>query len=346
MVTFKLKEFLTLRTAGDTVVVQHTDGQVRSFAMDAAEQEVLQRLLSHQGLEGAAFAAWQSPLKDYFLEQDLFREEEGRPARRERHDLYLDYIAYKYATPIDKQQLEAKRVLVLGAGGGGAGVLYQLAQLGIKELAVADFDTVSETDIRRSMVYRKRHIGQKKTTVLQQELGENFGTALTIFDVKIDAGNINRILSSGRYDLVVNGIDPDPEHKMILNRLCHQYRVPVLFIAYSYEMLLVGPFVVPGSTSCYESYNKHVRETVEGRFDFYSIRRMPSDYLHHPSANFSINMLCAFAVRDILFFLAGKYEIVATWGTLLFLDGVGMSIDTFELNCTDDCPVCKPGPTL
>lgn len=340
MSTFKLKEFLTLRTTGSIVVVQHTDGAIRSFALEEAEQQVLQHLLS-EGLTAAALQAWQSPLKDYLATQDLFREEQGAAAQRERHDLYFDYIAYKYATDIDKQRLETSRVLVLGAGGGGAGVLYQLAQLGLKYLSVVDFDIVSETDFRRSMVYRKRHIGLKKTAVLQEELLENFDTQLTVFDSRVDAANIEDILNAASYDLVVNCIDPDPEHKMVLNRLCQQYKVPVMFMAYSYETLLVGPLIVPGSTGCYESYNKHVYETAGGRFDFYNIRRFPSTYLHHPSTNFSINMLCAFAVRDIVFFLLGKYEIVATLGTLLLLDGVGMSIDTFELNCTE-CAVCKP----
>lgn len=339
MSTFKLKEFITLRTTGTAIIMQHSDGGIRPFALNLEKQEILERLLS-EGLQAEEFQAWESPLKTYFIENDLLREEYIQQPYRERFDLYLDYVEYKYGTQIDRSQIGQKRVLVLGAGGGGAGVIYQLAQLGVRQLAVADFDTVSESDIRRSFIYKRAHIGLKKTAVLQQELSENFGTALTAFDVKINAVEIDKILKEGSYDIVINCIDPDPEHKMVLNRLCHQYNIPVMFIAYSYEMLLVGPLIVPGSTSCYESYNKHVHETVDSQFDFHNIRRMPSSYLSHPSVNFSINTLCSFAVRDILFFLIGKPEIVATWGTLIFLDSIGMSVDTFELNCTD-CSVCQ-----
>lgn len=339
MSMFKLKEFVTLRTTGEAIVIQHSDGSIRFFPLDLEPRDILDRLLN-DGLNEQEMINWKSPLKTYFTEQGLLRREHIQQPYRERFDLYLDYVEHKYETRVDRDLIGKKKVLVLGAGGGGAGVIYQLAQLGIRHLSVADFDIVSESDIRRSFVYKTAHVGLKKTDVLKEELSENFGTSLTVFDVKINETEIERILQQDRYDMVVNCIDPDPEHKMILNRLCHHHRTPVLFIAYSYEMLLVGPLIVPGSTSCYESYNKHVRATVDSRFDFHSITRIPSAYLSHPSVNFSINTLCSFAVRDILFFLIGKPEIVATWGTLIFLDSIGMSMDTYELNCID-CPVCQ-----
>jgi molybdopterin/thiamine biosynthesis adenylyltransferase len=59
-------------------------------------------------------------------------------------------------------RLAAGRVLVVGAGGLGSPALLYLAATGVGHIGIAEFDTVSESNLQRQVLYETADIGQPK----------------------------------------------------------------------------------------------------------------------------------------------------------------------------------------
>lgn len=64
-----------------------------------------------------------------------------------------------------QEKLRSARVLVVGAGGLGGGVIRQLAGAGVGALTVSDGDTVSLTNLHRQQLYTTADVGRPKAEV-------------------------------------------------------------------------------------------------------------------------------------------------------------------------------------
>ena len=67
-------------------------------------------------------------------------------------------------------RLTQLRVLLVGAGGIGCEVAKNVVSVGVRRLAVVDFDHIEETNLNRQFYFRRSHVGLPKATVLKQEL--------------------------------------------------------------------------------------------------------------------------------------------------------------------------------
>src|SRR5947209_16684834 len=65
----------------------------------------------------------------------------------------------------DQQRLARARVLVIGAGALGNEILKNLALLGIGNVFVADLDTVANSNLSRSVLFRAEDCGQPKVAI-------------------------------------------------------------------------------------------------------------------------------------------------------------------------------------
>ena len=86
---------------------------------------------------------------------------------------------------IDSSKLAKWNIKVFGIGSIGATLIHQLAMVGFESITGYDFDTVDEENIG-SQIFRKRHIGMKKTEALQQMMKEDYDMEIAVIDGKID----------------------------------------------------------------------------------------------------------------------------------------------------------------
>src|ERR1700712_960053 len=85
-----------------------------------------------------------------------------------------------------QQLLQRARVLVVGAGGLGCPAAQYLAAAGIGTLGIADFDTVSVSNLHRKILYTPADIGKKKAAIACERLQQqNPGIQLVPHDVRI-----------------------------------------------------------------------------------------------------------------------------------------------------------------
>src|SRR5277367_1490940 len=76
---------------------------------------------------------------------------------------YSRHILLAEVGGVGQARLKAARVLVVGAGGLGSPVILYLAAAGVGTIGIADFDTVSLSNLQRQIAHRTQDIGDSKT---------------------------------------------------------------------------------------------------------------------------------------------------------------------------------------
>src|SRR5882757_3411639 len=130
--------------------------------------------------------------------------------------------------------LQNAKVLVAGAGGLGCPAAQYLAAAGIGTLGIADFDTVSDSNLHRQVLYTPADNGQKKVVIACERLQkQNPGIKLVPHDVKITSQNVMELVFA--YDIIVDGTD-NFETRYLLNDAAVIAGRPVVYGAiYQFE---------------------------------------------------------------------------------------------------------------
>ena len=105
-----------------------------------------------------------------------------------------------------QERLAASRVLVLGAGGLGAPVLYYLAAAGVGTLGILDYDRVSLSNLNRQILYDESALGNDKATEAAQRLRHlNSRIRFVEHRVRLDASNAETLFAG--YDVIAACVD-------------------------------------------------------------------------------------------------------------------------------------------
>jgi molybdopterin/thiamine biosynthesis adenylyltransferase len=174
--------------------------------------------------------------------------------RYERSRHYFAWIERQpRPSPWDVQcRLKRARVCVLGVGGAGSAVAASLVATGIGTVTCVDHDTVSVSNLNRTLLYREGDVGQKKVDVAVRRLRE--------LNHHVDVRGVDRTITCSEdiddlmvdQDLVVLCAD-EPR-----DRIGHWTNDAALRTGIPWQMCLyVGPMVVtgiflPGRTACWE----------------------------------------------------------------------------------------------
>ena len=155
-----------------------------------------------------------------------------------------------------QEKLKQARVLVIGAGGLGCPVLQYLTAAGVGTMAIAEFDTVNESNLQRQVLYGSDDIGKLKSIIATRRV-ENLNNLIKTerINLKIDASNSLRILKD--YDVIVDATD-NLESRYIINDSCVILDKPMVHGAiYKYEGQ-VSVFNYKGGPTyrCYNPHNK------------------------------------------------------------------------------------------
>jgi molybdopterin/thiamine biosynthesis adenylyltransferase/rhodanese-related sulfurtransferase len=147
---------------------------------------------------------------------------------------YSCQIALPGFSEAAQQLLQQAKVLIVGAGGLGCPAAQYLTAAGVGTIGIADFDTVSISNLHRQILYTPADVGQKKSVIaclkLQQQ---NPGISLVPHDIKITSDNVMDIID--QYDIVVDGAD-NFETRYLLNDACVIAGKPVVYGAiYQFE---------------------------------------------------------------------------------------------------------------
>ena len=133
-----------------------------------------------------------------------------------------------------QQRLAQAKVLVIGAGGLGCPAAQYLASSGVGTIGIADFDTVSESNLHRQILYGPEDIGKSKALVACERLSrQNPAISLIPHTDKITSNNVLQVVDS--YDIIIDGTD-NFETRYLINDAAVISAKPVVYGAiYQYE---------------------------------------------------------------------------------------------------------------
>jgi adenylyltransferase/sulfurtransferase len=126
----------------------------------------------------------------------------------------------------EQDKLKTSKVLVAGAGALGNEVLKNLALLGIGNITVIDFDTVSITNLTRSVLFRESDIGLPKVKVARQRARE-INPEITIQAIYGDLEFNLGIGDVREHDVIIGCLD-SVNARWAINQLA--YRAGILWI--------------------------------------------------------------------------------------------------------------------
>ena len=120
-----------------------------------------------------------------------------------------------YLGVAERARIEAARVGVAGAGGLGSNCLAHLVRCGVRRFVIADFDTVSESNLNRQFFFADQ-LGMPKDEAVAANLRRiNPALELELYPERVTAENAVRRF--GSCDVTVEAFD-DPDAKTMLIR--------------------------------------------------------------------------------------------------------------------------------
>jgi len=133
-----------------------------------------------------------------------------------------------------QQLLQQAKVLIVGAGGLGCPSAQYLAAAGVGTLGIADFDTISTSNLHRQVLYNPQDAGLNKVLVACERLqNQNPDIKIIPHQLKITSDNVMELLQ--QYEIVVDGTD-NFETRYLLNDAAILLGKPLVYGAiYQFE---------------------------------------------------------------------------------------------------------------
>ena len=234
----------------------------------------------------------------------------------------------------DQDRLAHARVVVAGAGAIGNEVLKLLALVGVGDIVVIDFDTVSASNLSRTVLFRAEDIGRPKAALAAERTRDlNPDVHVTAID-----GDISRDLGMATLagaDLVIGGLD-SVNARWSINRRCLRAGVPWLNGGITATDLQVTRHV-PGDGACYEcTFTPGMVRRFNERYSCTGlVRRTPDRTV--PTTAIGASIVGGLLLHDALRYLHDPATgLKAGQRQTLLLDGYRQFLD--ELPSDPECP--------
>ncbi len=117
-----------------------------------------------------------------------------------------------------QERLKKASVLVVGAGGLGCPALQYLTAAGVGRIGICEFDTVSEENLQRQILYGSNDVGKLKSLTAKNRLEIlNSSVKIEVLNLRIEAKNAVSV--SKDFDIIVDATD-NLESRYIINDAC------------------------------------------------------------------------------------------------------------------------------
>ena len=149
----------------------------------------------------------------------------------------------------EQEKIANAKVMVVGAGALGNEVIKNLALLGLGQIYLIDFDTIQDSNLTRSVLFRGHHRGMSKATVAAaaaEEMNPDCNVTAIDGDVltEIGLGMVREV------DLVICCVD-NREARLWINRMCWKVNTPWIDGGIQ-EINGVAKVFRPPAGACYE----------------------------------------------------------------------------------------------
>jgi molybdopterin/thiamine biosynthesis adenylyltransferase len=172
----------------------------------------------------------------------------------------------------EQEKLKAARILVAGAGALGNEVVKNLALLGVGNITVIDFDTVSITNLTRSVLFRESDLDLSKVEVARQralEINPEISIKAIHGDLQFDLG----IGEVREHDIIIGCLD-SVNARWAINQLAYSAGIPWINGGIGVSEGEVSFFDPKTDAACYEcSISDKMWERRNQRYSCQGVKR-------------------------------------------------------------------------
>ena len=238
-------------------------------------------------------------------------------------NLYARQILYPSWDVEAQLRLKNAQVGIIGMGGLGCSVAQLLVRSCLGRLHIVDHDTIDTSNLQRQTLYLIRDVGKPKALIGQQRLTQqNPLTQVTAHTHKLDETNIDALLDSACFDLIVDCSDNFVLRDLV-NRACMYRSIPLLSSSAIGETGQLALYTK--QTGCYRC----VFEDIAGD----TLNCATSGVLAS-----TVAVIGALAAQTALDYLGRNHNPIA--GELLLWQGISMTLRKLKFTKNPNCPIC------
>ncbi len=220
-----------------------------------------------------------------------------------------------------QQKLLKAKVLVMGAGGLGSGVIMNLAALGVGQIKVIDDGIIEESNFNRQLIHKYKNLGRAKVISAKDWISEyNPDIKVEMDKIKLNEFNYFNIIQG--YDIIIDCFD-NYEQKYLLNEIAIRHN-KILIHGGAQGFWGQVTTIVPKKTGCLSC-----------------VMQKPKTFNKETFATFStvVNTISALQAHEAFKIITGNGEILLN--KLLVFDGLKSSFKTLTFSKNAACETCS-----
>jgi bacteriocin biosynthesis cyclodehydratase domain-containing protein len=334
-------DVVLMRSSADDIRVENPGEQERRL-LDALDGSwTTEELEARYGERRVADTVAQMQGLD--LLEDAEDDDLVPPADRERFDRQLRYFSDLTrtggVTPSECQaRLRQAEVVVVGVGGLGGRVAWELACCGVGALRLIDGDRVEESNLNRQIQYAEADVGRLKAEAMAERLAAfNSRIEVTPVALRVEGEASLAELIAGA-DLVVDAADwPAHEIEFWCNAACFAAGIPYIAMSHFPPIARAGPLYVPGETGCFACQDIAFRR----EYPLYDVAIAQRRAKPSPAATLgpACGLVGGLVGAEVMHFLTGL-SVTPMLGAGYMFDLRTMEIERFDVVPEPTCPVC------
>lgn len=176
----------------------------------------------------------------------------------EDSNLYSRSMSYYFHKSLGNAPhiLAKRKVLILGCGGIGSHVAWNLTVMGVGTIYLLDFDTVELSNLNRQILYDTTDIGRNKIDVLKEKL-HNINPLVNIetMNVRIESKDVlEKVVIDCNPDIIVKSLDSPIYFPKWLDEICLKHEKKYIAGILSGTSQMIGPTYIPHKSACYTDF--------------------------------------------------------------------------------------------
>lgn len=220
-----------------------------------------------------------------------------------------------------QEKLINSRVLIMGAGGLGSGVIMNLAALGVGQMKIIDGDIIEESNFNRQLIHKYKNIGRAKVISAKDWIQE-FNPEIKVELDKIRVNELNYFNIIQNYDIIIDCFD-SYEAKYMLNEIALRHKKILIHggvQGFSGQVTTI----VPSKTGCLAC-----------------VMQKPRVFRDEIFASLSpvVNVISALQAQEALKIITGEGE--PLMNKFLVFDGLKSEFRTLAFSKNMACEVCN-----
>ena len=226
------------------------------------------------------------------------------------------------------------RIMVVGAGAIGNEVIKNLCLMGFGHIFIADMDTISVTNLSRTVLFTEEDIGKYKAEVAALKAREM--SVCPDVEVQAFVGNIVHKLGTGifrQFDLVLGCLD-NYECRIDVNKRCNQLGIPYIDggiweLSWSVQLFHYphSSCLACGDYSIYQQEKKRRYSCAVKQLRQIEEEKVPTIQVASASAG-------SFMVQEAAKYLNGQE---VRFGKKYYFDGMINEFETIRIRPKEDC---------